>query len=146
MAEICVCFMKLFLISLLCNLIPNNALLPDVARQFSSDRNEYNRLAKASGPNNMPNKVHLKRLLIRVKIVDNQAVNYLLGRIYLDFHYVLLVSLFTDCLYLIDTLAVLAQGKGGGGPVQIKWGGTFLYTPLYYDLSAHSIKRNNAFH
>ena len=41
---------------------------------------------------------------------------------------------------------MVALGKGGGGPVQIKWGGLLLYTPLYHDLSAHAIKRNNAFH
>ena len=39
----------------------------------------------------------------------------------------------------------MALGKGLRAPVQIKWG-AFFYTPLHHDLSAHSIKRNNAFH
>ena len=39
---------------------------------------------------------------------------------------------------------VVALGKGG--PVQIKWGGPFLYTLLYHVLSALAIKRNNAFY
>ena len=36
--------------------------------------------------------------------------------------------------------------RKGGAPVQIKWGGPFLYTLLYHVLSALAIKRNNAFH
>ena len=36
--------------------------------------------------------------------------------------------------------------RKGWAPVQIKWGGPFLYTSLYHDLSALAIKRNNAFH
>ena len=36
--------------------------------------------------------------------------------------------------------------RKGGAPVQIKWGGPFVYTSLYHDLSAPAIKRNNVFH
>ena len=36
--------------------------------------------------------------------------------------------------------------RKGGPHVQIKWGDPFLYTPLYHDLSALAIKRNNAFY
>ena len=46
---------------------------------------------------------------------------------------------------LVKVGPVVALGKGEG-LCKLNGGGPFLYTPLYHDLSAPAIKRNNVFH
>ena len=47
---------------------------------------------------------------------------------------------------LIDFFISVVALEKGGPLCKLNGGGPFLYSPLYHDLSAPAIKRNNLFH